>query len=435
MVQRRLLNIVRSYVFSVLIDGVVVANVLVVGLDCDLGDQAPVIFAALRHTICGLYLIEMGLRVAAEDKQFFFSPMNLYELLLVLLALIDIWILQRTTWLWMSTIARSVRLLRIWKVAESFPALHDLWLVLTGLARAGRSLVWLALLVAAVLYACGSAITGLMRDSEGEGAESCQGPSMDCIDQQEYFGSVQRSALTLLQLATLDSWASHVVRPLSVAHPVQAVILVLFVLAAAYALLSVAVGVLVWSTVSLARSHESHVEHQHQLETKETIRLLTNYLKAGLAIEDRTTIDLKELVDAMSVTAFAQAFKELELPVSTISELFLHLDHTGSGEITIDEFEAGITKMKSSSSRFDVAILTATVGGASTFVNTMDGRTETVLEDLQSVRQKLSGAFAELRELALHEVQQVPEVRLRAMGCIRSAAADAMPVSRPRFTS
>jgi len=438
--EQRLQEVVRSPAFQVLVDTVVVANVLVVGLDLDAGSSAPLLFELLRHAVVGLYVAEMCLRLATEGTAFFTlwplaaaRPMNIYDLVIVTLAVVDIWILQRVTWLWRVSIARSVRLLRIWSVAQHFPVLHDLWLVLTGLARAGKALVWLGLLVSGVLFACGGAFRGLLGDL-GD-VETCEGgPGMDCIDKHEFFGSVSRAALTLLQLATLDNWASHVVRPLMNTSPGQALLLVVFVLATAYALLSVAVGLLVYSTVSLARSHEAHADHAHKQEAQMHIKFMVKYLNTSLLIADRRTLDLKELSDAMSNPKFFEAFKALELPVESAAELFKHLDSNEAGQITMHAFETGLQKMMSSSSRFDIAILTATVNGAAGFVCDMEGRTDGVLSDLQRVRGSLRGAFSDLRGLALREVEQSPEVRLRAEGRIYNSAEDFNPVQNPRYT-
>lgn len=436
---QRLQEVVRSPAFQVLVDTVVVANVLVVGLDLDVGDSAPTLFEIMRHVVVGLYVVEMSMRLATEGRAFFTlwplsaaRPMNIYDFVIVTLAVVDIWILRRVTWLWRVSIARSVRLLRIYRVAQHFPVLHDLWLVLTGLARAGKSLVWLGLLVAGVLFSCGGAFRGLLGTVEAQVCEG--GPGMDCIDQHEFFGSVSRAALTLLQLATLDNWASHVVRPLMNTSPGQALLLVAFVLATAYALLSVAVGLLVYSTVSLARSHEAHADHAHKQEAQTHIKFMVKYLNTSLLIADRTTIDLKEMSDAMSNPKFFQAFKELELPVESANELFKHLDGNEAGEISMHAFETGLLKMKSSSSRFDVAILTATVGGAAGFVCDMEGRTDGVLQDLRRARGSLQDAFSDLRALALREVEHSPEVRLRAEGRIYNSAEDFNPVQKPRYT-
>lgn len=437
--EQRLQEVVRSTAFQVLVDIVVVVNILVVGLDLDVGSSAPTLFAIMRHAVVGLYVVEMGLRLATEGTAFFTlwplkaaRPMNIYDLAIVTLVVVDIWILQRVTWLWKISIARSVRLLRIWHVAQHFPVLHDLWLVLTGLARAGKALAWLGLLVAVVLFSFGGAFRGLLGPVD---AQTCEGgPGMDCIDKHEFFGSVSKAALTLLQLATLDNWASHVVRPLMNTNPGQALLLVAFVLATAYALLSVAVGLLVYSTVSLARSHEAHADHAHKGEVQGHIRLMIKYLNTSLLIADRTTIDLKELSDAMSNPKFFQAFKALQLPVESSADLFKHLDATDAGEITMQAFETGLLKMKSSSSRFDVAILTATVGGAAGFVCDMEGRTDAVLQDLRRVRGSLQGAFSDLRAAALREVERSPEVRLRAEGRIYNSAEDFNPVQNPRYT-
>lgn len=325
---------------------------------------------------------------------------------------------------------RAVRLLRVWKVAKSSPPLIDLWLVIVGLTRALRALAWLAIILSIVAYACGGAITGMVK---GTSTTKCTGkPGMYCLDVDEYFGSVSRSMFTLFQLMTRSQWASHVVRPLSLISPLAAFLCVVFVAATSYGLLSVAVGVLVYSTVELARKHEDHGLHRSETEDKEIINDLASYFRASLAIEERTGLDRRELEEAMSVPQISAAFKHLELPVGNVDELFSHLDRDKSGSITVEEFEAGVRLMKMPAKRFDVACLTATVGGHVTFVKNLEKRCDGLVGEMEYLADTLNSAFAELSTLVdpNSDTGAVPEVILRKAGRIRNC----QPPAQPRYT-
>jgi hypothetical protein len=238
--------------------------------------------------------------------------------------------------------------------------------------------------------------------------------------------------LTLLQCVTLDGWASHIVRPLLVRKPLPAAFVALFAIITAYGLLSIAIGVLVWSTVDLARSHMDHESHKATRTDAEIVGLLKDYFESAMTIEDRTTLDEHSLRDALSVPEVAAAFKRLDLPVKDVEELFEHLDRHHKGEITIQEFEHGLSELNQPSNRFDMACLSATVGGAATFAKVLSMRTGYCSGGLSQLKADLEPAFALLEELARPEggMGQVPEVRLRAAGKIKTH----LPTLAQRYT-
>lgn len=364
---------------------------------------------------------------------FFYVPFNIFEISIVGIAMFDVVVRGDASWLWRSSMLRLVRIFRVWETAGRFKALVDLWLVLCGLARATRALIWLGIVLSIVVFAAAAATTAMVRQNPiipGETPNCLPGPH--CIDIDEYFGSVPRSALTMMQLATRDSWASHVVRPLMLSNPAAAFILSSFVVTSSYGLLSVAVGVLVWSTVEIARKHEGHAVHKAAAVDKEIIFGLIDYFKATLALEDKTEICSRDLQEAISVPQVAAAFKQLELPVQDVKELFSHLDRDRSGAISMQELETGIKQMKQPATRFDVACMTAQIGGSGQCVDQLKQRCKHLHRDLDSLKIHLGSAFAELSCLIQADCStgQVPEVILRRAGRIQLGR----PPAQPRYS-
>jgi len=434
-------------VFALTVDAAVLVNALVVGTELDYGGNAPAYFKTLRYAICGLYALELGLRafvdgllrrkLAQNPKEtrpvgvLFFSPhragglANCCEFLLVLSAFVDTFALSGPTILWRCTVLRVVRYLRIHKLAARWRPLTELWLVLMGLARASKALAWFFLLLICVIYGFGGAAAGLV---DSDGIQDTPG-----FDSHEYFGSTPRSMLTLLQLATLDGWASSVVRPLAASRPFAACVLVVFAFVTAYGFMSVGVGVLVWSTVELAHKHEGHSSQTSMAADFDMIAGLTGYFRDDLWSSNREFLTKRDFQDAMSIPQLALVFRRLELPLLNTESLFRHIDHQRKGRITLEQFEKTLTNLKKPANRFDVACLTATLGGSSTSVLRLERRADAVLGKLESVKRTLSSSFAELNVLAQpdQETGQVPEVVLRRAGAIVNVAAASAP---PRYT-
>lgn len=419
------LYLLKGEAYEVFIDGVVLANAVAVGFEVD--DKDFWLFEVLRYTFCGIYLLEILTRLFLHGP-FRCNLLILMEEIIVLVAALGVFAFPDVVLMWRLSVLRCVRFLRWWRIAQDFSPLQDLWLVLLGVARALKALAWLAVLLSCVLWAGGAIIRTLVNsDLEDKVDFPCGGDDfrihMTCIDSDEYFGSMFRSWFTMFQVATMDRWASHIVRPMFDLSPMSAVVLVLFVLTTSYGLLSIAVGVLVWSTVDLAEAHEEHrtrLQHKHDAETIKTLR---SYFANSLLIEDKENLDYRELREGLDVPGVRKAWKELDLPVIDLPQLWHHLDYTDKGEITLDEFEKGCRRLKDPASRYDMAMLAARLHGNAVRSGDLAARCSLASEDVDMLCNILGGAFAHLRQYVLSDEvgDQIPEVGLRRAGMMSKA--------------
>jgi len=407
----------QSTGWNLFIDLSIIFNIIVVGLEVDADESLDTSFLTMRIGILVWYVLEISWR-AAILRDAFVKGGNLFDIAIVTVALIGVLVpgavggpQEEGGWgdrLWRLSILRGHRFGRILAFARNFRPLMDLWLVLQGLTRAFRALVWFAVILFATLYGGGAIMTGVFKiNDEGH-----------TIDVNEYFGTVNRSIITLLQLATLDNWSSSVVRPLMGTNPFAATLLLIFVIGTAYGLLSLAVGVLVWSTVELARSHQDHGSHKAIKEDEDIIVTLRQFFEATLAIEEKDGLTLRDFQDAMQLPQVAHAIRQLDLPVSDIKHLHTHLDKRRCGEVTAEEFEKGCLLLKMPASRFDVACLTANIGGSVTYVSRLENRCDDMMDELTGCNVAIARASKELNEFRL-SMGDVPEVGLRKDGRIK----------------
>eukprot|EP00927_Polykrikos_kofoidii_P078267 TRINITY_DN75114_c0_g1_i1.p1 TRINITY_DN75114_c0_g1~~TRINITY_DN75114_c0_g1_i1.p1 ORF type:complete len:449 (-),score=73.06 TRINITY_DN75114_c0_g1_i1:79-1353(-) len=424
MAPKSLAEVIEGVPFNLFVDLVVFVNLAALGLEVDQFGSFPAMFTILRYCIILFYMFEMTLKIMAWRLRFL-NIGNVIDLAVVIAGAIGILASSvaqgaNSERLWRVTLLRIRRYWRIAKIAESWNPLVDLWLVLTSLSRSISALLWLAVILFFVLYSCGTIFTALVS------------PDDPTIDAHEYFGSVTRSCLTLLQLVTLDGWASSVVRPLMGSNFFAGVLLLLFVIATGYGLMSIAVGVLVFSTASLARGHSDHASHKAIKADEEIISSLRDFFEATLMIEDKDVLVLRDFQDALQLPQILLAFRRLELPVSDLTELFKHLDRRRVDAITLDEFSNGLLNLKRPASRFDVACLTANIGGSATFVTRLEKRTQNLGGELEAVSKCLNKALHELQHLATSEegMGSVPEVNARRQGKIKMGP----PVKKTRYS-
>mmetsp|Transcript_20932 Transcript_20932/g.60417 ORF Transcript_20932/g.60417 Transcript_20932/m.60417 type:complete len:449 (-) Transcript_20932:155-1501(-) len=419
--------------FLLLVDAVAIANAALIGLEVEHPGGA---FSndTLRSVLCVFYIAEMAIRLYADPRGFLTLGL-LSEVTIVVLACGCILVLDgKPVMLWQASLFRVLRISRVWRFAKWWWPLKDLWLLLVGVAHAGRALAWFALVLFVVLFAEGGATMGLIGNVNADGLGPCSADAVeaaDCIDGEEYFGSLSRSMLTMLQVSTLDGWAAKV-RPLAGSRPLAAAAVTGFAVCTAYALCSVVLGVIAQSTLALARSHECHSSQVALTEDLEMVAALGATYQELLDFDGQPRLDLIAMRNAMGIPLVKKCYERLDLPVQVPDELFQHLDKTHCGSMSVEEFVRGVSAMKRPARNYDFALLTATIGGSATYCSRIDKRAIRVSENMERLKETLTTAFDNLSTLADPMAKNsVPEVYLRSAGRIFNP----IPSGKSRYTS
>mmetsp|Transcript_103766 Transcript_103766/g.298101 ORF Transcript_103766/g.298101 Transcript_103766/m.298101 type:complete len:299 (-) Transcript_103766:93-989(-) len=297
-----------------------------------------------------------------------------------------------------------------------------------GFRRSLWALGNLAFVLVVILFVCAGAAKGLV--APGLDDEECVGDashSGECIDKKELFGSIPRAMLTLMQLVTGDGWAK-VVRSLSASRPLASIFLTGFVVVCSYGLLSVVIGVLVKSTIKLARTHSMHGSQKGITEDRHTIEKLKGELERSL---EKPSLRLRDVEDCMHMQSVKEGMDSLDLPFADLDEMFHHLDLNKKGELSIEEFTDGLMHIRKPSNANDNTALTARIGGSVTYVKRMGFRADGLRDKLHDLRHVLGASFEELGRLAEPNAGSMAEVALRRTGVISNSISP----SPPRYTS
>jgi len=420
------IDCLRSHAADVTVDFVVLINAIFVGMEVDFPDMVKGLGDMVRLLICVVYIVEWVVRLAMEGKTILLHKHLLKaELIIVVVAIYGALAAPDNPLLWRCSVVRSVRLLRVTGRARQSVVLGDLWLSIAAMGRGMRALGWLMLIGGAISFFFGGSVRGFIYGS-GENDDLntalCGDDDfrhhLNCLEVDQYFGSVSNTAVTMMQVATLDRWAAHVVRPLSKMRIEAAIFLTCFVLVATYGFLNIAVGVIVWATVELAQLHDSHRDRVQILQDREHIRNLRNYLESCLQLEGREFLDEREIKEAMHVFAVKKVYDELDLPVTDMKQLWAHLDPLSEGEISLDAFEYGCQTLLEPAKRYDMAALSARLNGRAEFTKVLLERCDTTLQNMDSLCAKLRYGFATMRTHVLsdHVNEVFAEVGLRRAG-------------------
>lgn len=425
--------------FSGVIGVVIVLNVVLIGVEVDhTGDMTA--FNIMNHLFCAIYVLELYMRLKVHGFEYFKQSMNCIDFALVIIGILDNWviglIMGDSADLSQILILRALRFLRVVRVIRMLSLFKEMWLIVEGLIRSFRALTWVVFLLTLTLYVCAILAT-MSLEIMGEPTEDSQSnlpramrkfPSeldrqLDLMfpwtkeAQQEYFGTVPRSAFTLFQVMTLDHWATHIVRPISRQYPVVAFFVFVFLLIGAYALLNVVVGVLVQNTVELAQNRENRASKLIEGEQKKLIYKLKDFFVA-CDTNNNGILEKEELDEAVQNPRIIRAFKQIDLPVQDFDALFHLLDSDRKLEITFEEFVMGCLKLKTPPSGTDMMKIMVSMGQGVGTVSGVENRCGKLQRDLEGVQFALDGAFRLLTQTSDALSARIPEVDLRRTGKI-----------------
>ncbi|MEM7243090.1 MAG: ion transporter [Pseudomonadota bacterium] len=233
--------------------GVILFNAILLGLETSQPIMAQ--FGQIIHILDQICLIifvaEILAKLFAYRFGFFKDGWNVFDFLVVGIALIPA-----------GQSMAALRVLRVMRVFRLMSAAPRLRRVVEGFLSALPSMGSVFLLMAIIFY-IGSVIATKLFSS----------------DFPQWFGTMGRSAYSLFQIMTLESWSMGIVRPVMEVYPYAWAFFVPFILATSFAVVNLLVGLIV-NSMQDAHSEEANEETDHYRdEVLERLRNLEQLLE------------------------------------------------------------------------------------------------------------------------------------------------------------
>ncbi|NBD37206.1 MAG: ion transporter [Verrucomicrobia bacterium] len=201
------------------ITAVIVVNALIMGLETDAGMMERM--GGLLHlldSIClGIFIVEIGLKLAAYRWHFWRNGWNIFDFLVVAVALVP----GAGAW----SVLRSLRVLRILRLLTVLPQLRR---VVAAFIHALPGLSGVLLVMLIFFYTAGILATNLFGETH-----------------PQWFGTLGASLFSLFQIMTLESWSMGIVRPVMEVHSLAWLFFVPFIILATFTILNLFIGIIV----------------------------------------------------------------------------------------------------------------------------------------------------------------------------------------------
>ena len=211
--------------------GVILFNAVLLGMETSdqLMATAGPLIVALDSLCLFIFVVEIGLKLFAHGWRFFRSGWNIFDFVIIGIALVP-----ATQGF---SVLRALRILRVLRVISATPRLRR---VVEGFLTALPGMGSVFLLMALIFYIGAVMATKLFSDSF-----------------PEWFGDLGRSAYSLFQIMTLESWSMGIVRPVMEVFPWAWAFFVPFIMVTTFAVVNLLVGLIV-NSMQDAHAEESN---------------------------------------------------------------------------------------------------------------------------------------------------------------------------------
>ncbi|MEQ8896579.1 MAG: ion transporter [Roseovarius sp.] len=206
--------LVRNFIL-----GVILFNAAILGLETSdfAMAQAGALIVTLDSICLAIFVLEIGIKLFARGGRFFGDGWNIFDFVIVAISLIPA--AQGLS------VLRALRILRLLRVLSVTPSLRR---VVEGLMSALPGMASVFLLMGIIFYIGSVMATKLFGDNF-----------------PEWFGTLGRSAYSLFQIMTLESWSMGIVRPVMEVYPEAWAFFVPFILVTTFAVVNLVVGLIV----------------------------------------------------------------------------------------------------------------------------------------------------------------------------------------------
>lgn len=205
---------IRSFII-----GVIVLNAVLLGMETSEGLMAVAggLITTLDKLCLGIFIVELAIKLFAFGPRFFRSGWNIFDFLIVGVAI--------APGAQSFSVLRALRILRVLRVISVAPRLRR---VVEGFVTALPGMGSVFLLMAIIFYIGAVMATKLFATSF-----------------PEWFGDLGRSAYSLFQIMTLESWSMGIVRPVMEVYPYAWLFFVPFIMVTTFAVVNLLVGLIV----------------------------------------------------------------------------------------------------------------------------------------------------------------------------------------------
>lgn len=266
--REKITTLVKSNAFQRFILALIVVNAITIGVETSIQSEGWLKAFVIFDAFClSIYCIEIALKLIAFRGAYFKDPWNVFDFVIVAICLIPVGIIP-----FPPQVVRIFRIFRVFRVFRLVSAFKQMRVIVEAMGRSLPGVFWTALLLIIVYYVF--AVIGTVLFGQ---------------EFPDWFGDIGKSFYTLFQVMTLESWSMGISRPVMEVFPYAWIYFVPFVIASAFIIVNVVVGIIV-GTIDEANAR---VRRDESKERGDTLQIEFDKLKEQLQ-KVETLLDERE---------------------------------------------------------------------------------------------------------------------------------------------
>jgi len=397
--------------FNIIMGATIILNIFVIAIETDVGyDEAGSIEDKLGWIIVDsifilIFIFEIAVRAFLEKWAWLKSAWNWFDVLIVIIAIVDIWIISlmegESGNLYVLSIFRIVRLVRLVRLVKLVRLLHGLYVILVAFWHAMQTMSFLLAIMLFGLLIFSIGATNLIGRNDALKDVLINGDPIDLR-----FGTVYRSMYSLFELMTLEGWEA-VARPIVEAQPALFIFIVSFIMIFTFGMLNMIVALVIEKTLHHTRMMSEHaVQEERERMADELTRIKS--LFSGDSEAGAGKITFEEFKRALSESESVRSiFHNMGVSLSDVRELYTVLDWDDSGDLTLKEFLEGLQKLQDGTPSPWDSLATHSI------VRNIQGNVSQINERLTRLEQPYGGQMGDSGEASWRKRM---EERLEAQG-------------------
>jgi hypothetical protein len=311
---------------------------------------------------CVAFTLELFMKIYAGGWQFFFgseATWNHFDVLVVVLMLVDMVVslsVDTRSGFWaQASVLRILRVLRVVRFLRSVRQLRffsQLRIMIKSIMFSLKPLLWASTVLAGMFFVFGVCLTQGVVDYL---QKSHSWDDDSSADLRTYFGSLERSALSLFKAMSGGINWGELFEVLSLLDVHFRCVFLFFVLFAVFGAANVVTGIFVEIANHWAH-HDSHTQVQAESEQKLFCIKALLELFNELDPSGHGTVTLEGMLCALREgdERLVNSFHALRLEVMDVRTLFLLLDRDRKGFISTEEFLLGCFRLKGEAKTLDI---------------------------------------------------------------------------------
>jgi voltage-gated sodium channel len=349
-----LAGLIEGTTWNLALGAVVVLSALVIGFETDYmarhwTEASPHSFKVLDQVFCVFFTGELVIRIGVERFSFFSGRdrwWNWFDFVVVGLQLFEVisdlmHVTQNKTVAGLSNL-RVVRVVRIVRLGRVFHLVPSLRRLLTSISETIGHIGWPLMLILLVTYLYGVVFTQIVTDHKKLISEE-QFEEQEKL--QEFYGSLDKSMLTLFETVSEGIHWGEVLNPLSeFCSPWLTLLFICYIGFVLFAMMNVITAFFVESAMEAAA-----MEHRNALATQ---------LWAIFGKHHNHEITSEEFYGQHDHPQMMQFYEELKVTHEAAQDgkLFEILDADGSGSVDVDELIGGCQRLLGPAKQVDFAM-------------------------------------------------------------------------------